>query len=369
MTPDVISADDHIDLRWLPRDTFTDRLPSNLKDRGPRVEDTDGGPYWMCDGKRMGPWGAYTAAQGSGAKWAIESAGVMQEGVLRPTIPDLRLADMDRDGILASIMYGPTDPFVIDDPELRRECYRAYDDFIFDFTCVKPDRLIAVPQMCPDDPDAARNELERVARRGARHVNVLAARANPPVYDDAWEPFWALAEETGIPVGFHLAVIVQRQRIDNGIVARAMGGINTGPQLTEPVIGLILTGMLDRHPRVKLVMAESGLAWIPHVIQTLDRFHRRVKDGRANYGGQPGPELLPSEYFQRQIWMTFQEDAYGIQMLPLLYEDKIMWASDYPHPASTWPNSQEIITSQVRHLPEATQRKLLFENARNLYGL
>jgi len=67
--------------------------------------------------------------------------------------------------------------------------------------------------------------------------------------------------------------------------------------------------------------------------------------------------------------MTFQEDPYGIQMLPLLYEDRVMWASDYPHPASTWPNSQEIIRAQVQHLPEATQRKLLFDNARNLYGL
>src|SRR4051794_5309002 len=148
MTANVISADDHIDLRWLPKDVWTQRLPVGLKDRAPHVEDTEGGPYWVCDGKKMGPWGAYTAAQGSGAKWAIESAGVMEEGVLRPTIANLRLADMDRDGIQASIMYGPTDPFAIEDPELRRECYRAFDDFIFEFTASEPNRLIAVPQIC-----------------------------------------------------------------------------------------------------------------------------------------------------------------------------------------------------------------------------
>ena len=86
---------------------------------------------------------------------------------------------------------------------------------------------------------------------------------------------WALAEEAGIPVGFHLAVIVQRERAASTVVARCMGGINTGPQLAEPIVGLIMTGTLDRYPRLKVVMAESGLAWIPHVIQTLDRAYER----------------------------------------------------------------------------------------------
>jgi uncharacterized protein len=369
MSHRVISADDHIDLRWLPKDLWSTRLPNAFKDRAPQVHETEGGPYWICDGKKMGPWGAYTAAQGSGAKWAIEAAGAMEDNVLRPTVAELRLADMDRDGIQASIMYGPTDPFDIEDPTLRAEVYRAFDDFVFDLSAGNPARLVAVPHLSPEDPVAARAELERVIKRGARHVNVLAARATPPVYDEAWEPFWALAEEAGIPVGFHLAVVVQRQRSPSSVVARAMGGINQGPQLAEPIVGLIMTGALDRYPRLKLVMAESGLAWIPHVIQSLDRQFNRSRNGRLDVGGANTPELKPSEYFQRQIWMTFQEDPYGIQMLPLLSEDRVMWASDYPHPASTWPNSQKIIDAQVQHLPAATQRKLLFENARQLYGL
>jgi uncharacterized protein len=111
-------------------------------------------------------------------------------------------------------------------------------------------------------------------------------------------------------------------------------------------------------------MAESGLAWIPHVIQTLNRAYECFHRGRSEH-----PQMRPSEYFERQIWIQFQEDAYGIKMLPLLYEDCIMWASDYTHPASTWLNSQKIIDAQVDHLPEATRRKLLYENARDLNGL
>ena len=118
---------------------------------------------------------------------------------------------MDRDGADASIMYGPTDPMPIADAELRRRCYEAYNDWLAEFCAAKPERLIGVAQLSMEDPQAARDELERLAKRGGlRHVNILASRANPPVYDEAWETFWALAEEVGIPIGFHLAVLVKK---------------------------------------------------------------------------------------------------------------------------------------------------------------
>jgi predicted TIM-barrel fold metal-dependent hydrolase len=63
-----------------------------------------------------------------------------------------------------------------------------------------------------EDPEATRGELERLAKRGGlRHINILASRANPPVYDERWEPFWALADEAVIPIGFHLAVLVKKR--------------------------------------------------------------------------------------------------------------------------------------------------------------
>lgn len=114
-----ISADDHIDLRFLPKDIFTSRVPAALKDRVPRVVPTnnerykpeDGMSDWIVEDRVMGPWGCYTAAQASGNAWAIERGGALEVDVLRPTTAELRLADMDRDGVEASIMYGPPDPF------------------------------------------------------------------------------------------------------------------------------------------------------------------------------------------------------------------------------------------------------------------
>jgi predicted TIM-barrel fold metal-dependent hydrolase len=377
-----ISADDHIDLRWLPGDLWQERLPAKLRDRGPRVVETEKGAFWTWEGQTFSPHGYYTAAQGSGAMWAIERGGVMREGELRPTTAELRLTDMDRDGSDATVMYGPTDPMAIADPELRRRCYEAYNDWLIEFCAVKPDRLIGVAQLSMEDPEFARDELERLSKRGGvRHYNILASRANPPVYDGAWEPFWALAEEINVPIGFHLAVLVKKTRLDEGdreganltiSVASRFAKDPPGVQLLEPMTGLIFAGVLDRHPRLKIVMAEAGLAWVPSMIQGLDIWYQRTRDGRRLTGDGPItlPELLPSEYFHRQIWMSFVDDPIGITMVGnVLDEDKVMFGSDYPHPASTWPYSQQVIQVQMQGLSPQILQRIVRDNARALFAI
>jgi len=287
----------------------------------------------------------------------------------------MRLADMDRDGVDASVMYGPTDPFVIADGELRRHVYEIYNDWVIDFSSAAPERLLGVAQLPMDDPEAARNELSRLAKKSMRLFNVLAARATPPVYDPSWDPFWALAEELEVPIAFHLAVDVRRgggaPPPANPIVA---GATRTtlqmqGFQLVEPMAGLIFNGTLDRFPRLKLIMAEAGLAWVPHMIQSFDYYMGRLRSGKVNTNGAPLPKLTPSEYFPKQIWVTFQDDPYGMKMLNILDQDKVMWASHYPHPASTWPFSQQVIEAQMQGIDPAVRQKILCDNARKLYNL
>lgn len=375
-----VSADDHIDLRWLPKDLWTERLPTRVRERGPRVIDTEKGAYWTWEGQLFSPHGYYTAAQGSGAMWAIERGGVMREGELRPTSAALRLADMDRDGADASIMYGPTDPMAFTDPELRRLCYEAYNDWLVEFCSAAPSRLIGVPQLSMEDPGDARHELERLAKKtGVRHVNILASRATPPVYDHAWEPFWTLAEELGIPVGFHLAVLVKRTPVDDHersarnpaiAVASRFAREPPGIQLLEPITGLIFAGVFDRHPQLRIVMAEAGLAWIPMMIQGLDIWYQRTRDGRRLTADNPIalPKSLPSDYFQRQIWISFVDDPLGVRMVgSVLDPDKVMFGSDYPHPASTWPYSQQIIGAYRQQIGPDILQKIIRDNACALF--
>ena len=117
-------------------------------------------------------------------------------------------------------------------------------------------------------------------------------------------------------------------------------------------------------------MAEAGLAWVPSMIQGLDIWYQRTRDGRRLTGDSPVnlPKLLPSEYFHRQIWISFVDDPIGVKMVgSILDVDKVMFGSDYPHPASTWPHSQQIIEEQG--LSPDVRQKIFRDNACALFRL
>ena len=319
-----ISADDHIDLRFLQGHFDQSRAGSPERPGAAcvpadndRYKPEDGMSDWVVEDRVMGPWGCSTAAQASGNAWAIERGGALEVDVLRPTTAELRLADMDRDGVEASIMYGPPDPFFIDDPEIRHATFRAFNDWVLEFEKAAPERLVAVAQLDYLDPEFSAQEFERTAALGIRHVNVLAATAEPSWYEKEWERFWAIANETKIPVGSHLTVVVQRERSDPSKPAFGSAVFNLGQQLVEPYAGLILHGIFDRYPDVRTVMAESQISWVPNMIQTLDNGWERGRAGTVP-GINAACEQKPSEYFReehlddvprRSVWRADAADA------------------------------------------------------------
>src|SRR5579884_419006 len=194
----MISVDDHIDLQYLPKDLWTARLPAELRERGPQVVEANGTYAWVADGQRWGNWaGSRQPGPRRSFQNALERGGVYEPGVLRPTIPELRLTDMTRDGIEATFMFGPITAFTVEDPSLRSAVYRAYNDWLVEFCSYDPARLHGVAALTGEDPKSAVAELYRVARGGKlKQVNFLIGRAKG-IYEEAWEPFWAAAEETG----------------------------------------------------------------------------------------------------------------------------------------------------------------------------
>jgi predicted TIM-barrel fold metal-dependent hydrolase len=371
----VISADDHIDVQWMPKTAWTERMPNKWRDRAPHVVETDKGPVWMCDGNSWGPWGKKGKTLVGGRRWAIERFREFSDDEVPPTDPAMRLADMDQDGIDASIMYGPVGPLAVPDAELRRLCFQTYNDWLAEFCAASPERLLGVGLLPADAPLEARDELLRLAAKGIRHVNMAAARANPPVWAEAWEPFWAAAEETGVPVGFHLPG-ARRERAQSNdikpIVPAALGFVDSSLSLMDPLIGLVFSGALERHPGLRIVLAEAGLGWVPYVVDRMEHAFDQYQDAadywRERQGGV-GLSLRPKEYCRRQVWLTFQEDVPGLQLLDLLGEDNVMWASDYPHPDSTWPHSQAVIDRQLSGWDTRLRHKIVCGNAQALYGL
>jgi len=204
-----------MDLSQLPADLWTTRLPASLLDRAPHVEERDGQAVWVCDGKVWGRWDGKPPATGSARPIkalynAFDRAGIHDPSARRPAVAELRLADMDRDGVAAQVIFGPIFQISTDDPVLRTACYRVYNDWLLDFCKAAPDRLIGLP-MLPETPEGAPAELERVrAEGGVRQVNLMIANINPKLDDAAWEPLWQALEDSGIILSWHITVFVGR---------------------------------------------------------------------------------------------------------------------------------------------------------------
>jgi predicted TIM-barrel fold metal-dependent hydrolase len=125
---------------------------------------------------------------------------------------------------------------------------------------------------------------------------------------------------------------------------------------------MIVSGVLEKYPRIRLVLGESGIGWIPYVLWRMDaEWEDQFKDLSL--------KMPPSEYWKRQCWATYQTDPIGVKLIDELGAGKIMWGSDFPHPDGIWPDSQEYIQKELGHLPADMRRMVVCENAGKLYGL
>ena len=379
MTYQLISCDDHMDLGQLPADLWTTRLPAALRDRAPRIEERDGQAVWICDGKVWGVWGGTAPPTGNTRAVkpiynAFDRGGIHDQSERRPAVAEFRLQDMDRDGVETQVIFGPIFQISTDDPVLRAGCYRVYNDWLMEFCATAPDRLIGVPMLPETDPAAAHAELLRLAQKGGvRQVCLMCAQVTPKFDDPAWEPLWTALEETGIILSWHITVFGVKPG-DRAAGKAASVFENTKGFLNnflEPFVDLFAWGILERHPKLKMVMAEAGTGWLPWLVQELDYRHWRLWEAKDFWGDKGGAQLetKPSELFRRQIWATFQEDYVAMALIPFFGEGHLLWASDYPHPDSVWPNSRAAIERQMKDLSPEMRRKLTHDNAAALYGL
>jgi len=289
---------------------------------------------------------------------------------------------MTRDGIEASFMFGPIQAFTCEDPKLRIAIHRAYNDWLMEFCSYEPSRLFGVASLPsePGDLDAAISEMQRIADLGAlKQVNFLIGRAGR-IYEDEWDKFWAVADETETIVSLHVG---GGGPIGGAAPAPRTGGMPERPSsvfgisknfitaFLDTFHGLLAEGVFDRHSGVRLMLAEVGLGWLPWLTHEMDYRYERLLDNREYWKSRGGIHLTmpPSEVWKRNFWVTFQDDPVGLAQLEFCNEDHVLWASDYPHPDSTFPDSRRIATEQMERLTPVQQRKILRDNAISLYGL
>ena len=389
MEYNVVSSDGHVDLEHLPHDLFTSNAPAAWRDRMPHVVESEAGLDWVVDGKYLSqasgrrrltltPENEHRMARMAEVGFYDDYA----KGTPRPTNVELRLKDMDQDGVDAEVIYGlnavgrrmlgvtETDagPSQIQpDRERVAVLFRIYNDWLADFVKGSPERLIGLASIPSHDPEAAATELRRAARMGLRGGVFESKSAAKPLYYYDWDVLWEASAECNMSVSFHGSALNTRrpnpEDVAQGTYTRVSSTVNMAvAQLegAETLTSIILSGACERYPGFDFVLGECGASWIPYMLDRLDH-------ECADY---PGLKMKPSDYWRRQGYTTYQSEGILTDLIKLIGEDNAMWGSDYPHPDGTWPDSQEYIQRDLGKLKdEKLRRKITCDNAARLYGL
>jgi len=373
-----ISADSHIDMPWMPNDLFTANASPALKARMPYVAEGPDGPYWTCKNGisfglvcGVGPGGHKHVPGQNYRVDKMAAAGLYDDarrGVRRVIDPHLRVKDDDLDGVDAEVIFGILGAATrLNDHEAAREMFRIYNDWLVDFCRPYPDRLIGLACLPYGDIAAAAREVHRVAKMGIKGLELSCSWDMAPMYDPVWEPLWRAVAEVNLPLNFHTFPSVPPSLRDKytGLPARAafFSGVTTFQINLANLLAAIVGGaVLERHRNLRIVFAESGIGWIPYVLDRMDfEWEDRFRD--------LGLTMRPSEYWRRQCKATFQFDRIGTRLIDVLGVETLMWASDYPHTDGLWPESAKYIEEQFGHLPTDVVHKITCENAGKLYGL
>jgi predicted TIM-barrel fold metal-dependent hydrolase len=381
MQYNIISADGHVDLRFMPGDVFTSRAPAKWKEQVPQIADTPEGPRWYAEGGDLmqRPFGnvANIVPPKRGVSKHVDrmyevgfydGADILNEGSPHPTTPHLRLKDQEIDSVDAEVMYGVLGMHrVLQSRELLTVVYQLYNDYVAELCQANPERLVALACIPNDDPQTAAAEVRRAASIGLKGADFVASNAVKPLWHRDWDPLWAAIQECGMPVSFHTAGPAIRQA-DDEAMAREYNDEYRATLLTmfqmcgaEFLASIIFSGALERHPEMKFVMGECGVGWLPYVLSRMDEEYE-------DQFRHMSLTMKPSEYWRRQGYTTFQHEPNIARFVDMVGEDNIMWGSDYPHPDGVWPDSHTIIQQDLGSLSAEARRKITRDNAGKLYG-
>jgi predicted TIM-barrel fold metal-dependent hydrolase len=293
--------------------------------------------------------------------------------------PHARISDMEYMGIdqvlVIPTMINAYLPFV-ENAHAAAVVARAYNDWVYDYCQAYPDRLYPCGVIAVQDPILAVREIRRIADRGfpvvaIRPIDALGRYPNHPSY----EPLWSAIEETGLVVGMHTfpsghspfpsntngtlyspGEIVHLAGVDSQVAGFQFEAVTW-------TAFVVLSGFLDRHPRIKMTIFESSATWLPFVLDACDAAFKRYGAERAHRGTR-----LPSEAFHQQCKISFESDETLVFEMHEYFHDVTIWASDmYHHDAEDAWEAIELMGKAG--VPEDRMIKMLGTNAAELYGI
>jgi len=366
-----------IDSHWTePPDLWTSRAPARWKDRALRVVKNDQGvEHWVIeDGQFMGPVG-YCSIRPDGSKGQGQVAFDSFDEVTPAAIETApRLDYMDEHGLSAQVVFpnvvgfSGTGVLTVEDEGLRDFCLRAYNDACGEMQAEGKGRLFPMAVLPVWDVRAAVAELERcndeLGLTGFVLTDSVIDAGLPPLHDPHWEPLWEVAQDRGMPCNFHIGPGLAMPRVwGNYEPARLFAAMSTMAQMGNMmcIVNLITSGLLDRYPKLDFVSVESGVGWLPFMLESLDYQFKE--------NGVQDAKLTPTEYFQRQIYGSYWFEQDPSDAIARLGEDNIMFETDFPHATCLYPDVRERMAASVEKFEPRVQRKLLFETAARVYGI
>jgi predicted TIM-barrel fold metal-dependent hydrolase len=325
-----------------PDDLWRESLPPRLAELVPRAEKDPDGQWETVHIDGM----SFRRKLPTGTQKEFMEASNRAPGAR--DVP-LRMKDLDQEGIWCEVVFPSLGMWSSSfrTPEVLREALRVSNDWAWETIEKGSNRLVTTAQISTLDIDDAVRELERVAEMGYRAV-YMPVRPHPMQKDynqPEWEPLWTAAERAGIVLAFHIGTdpIDLSKGASAGVVFRGPGGAVLNYTETtfggqRAVVKMVASGALDRHPDLKILIAEGGATWVPFIAD-------RIEEGYRQHAMAVRPKLSrsPREIIYSQVYASFQHDKSAVAAATYMGYRNVMWGSDYPHMEGTYGHTQDTL--------------------------
>lgn len=378
----IIDVDAHISE---PHDLWSSRAPASLKDRLPRVVDGDDGQrIWVVEDHQLASTNPGSVVRHDGQKsQSLDFFDWKLEDVHRASWDmKARVEVLDETGIYAQIIYpnlagfGNQNFMKVEDQELRQACVTIYNDYMAEVQADSNERILPMALMPWWNIDHCVAEIERAKNMGLRGIVMCSDPDSiglPDLGDDSWTPFWEACNDFEMPINFHIGASETAFNMFGRAAWPSMGNrrklaLGSAGLFFENsrVLGNILySGVLERFQKLKIVSVESGIGWIPFMLEALD--HEWSETGSVEECKLPMP---PSEYFKRHVYGCFWfEKTAPKKLIEAVGEDNILFETDFPHPTCLYPDVKGYLEEVTADWSDTTKRKILRDNAAALYKI
>ena len=377
----IIDVDAHISE---PADLWSSRAPAAYRDRLPRMEERDGHRAWYVDGVEIAMANPASVVKEDGRKAkGVEFFAWQIEDVHRASWDmHARLDVLDSFGIHAQLIYPNVAGFgserfmKVEDADLRRACATVYNDAMAEIQNDTGERILPMALMPWWNIEHSTAEVERAKGLGLRGIVMCSDPDSiglPDLGDDAWTPFWEVCNDLQMPVNFHIGASETSFNMfgraawpSMGMQRRlALGSAGLFMENSRVIGNMLCSGVLEKFPKLKIVSVESGIGWIPFMLESLDyEWEETGSQLECNLS------MPPSEYFKRQVYGCFWfEKTAPKQLVERIGEDNLLFETDFPHPTCLYPDVKGYLEDVTADWSATTKRKILRDNAAALYGV